>query len=325
MIRTANKRNEDAKNLPDILKLFGDIWQKGEVALFFADTGVGKSIVGIQLLDSLTKGNNMTPHTINENEPLKGLYYDFELSDKQFYKRYSNDKGNTYKFSDNFYIDNVDFAELYSKNPEKNLIEVLFEKIRLDVENLKIQILIIDNITYLHTQSTQDQNVSLEIMRYLTELKKEFNLSILVLAHTPKKSENTPITISDLSGSKHLSNFADSVFSIGKSSKASNARYLKQIKPSRSSEMKYDSHNVIEFQLELRDCFLGLYFSGFGTENENLSLGDEDDPKLIAISLKNSQPDLSLQQIADKVGKPKSTIKYWLDTHTKTNHVGKIR
>jgi predicted ATP-dependent serine protease len=326
MIRTANKRNEDAKNQPDILKLLGGIWQLFELCLLFADTGIGKSIAAIQIADCLSKGVSFIKWLINENEPLTVLYYDFELSDRQFFKRYSNEQGEAYKFSEKFYIDNVDFTKLYVDNPGKSFTEILFQKIRIDVELLKIQVLIIDNITFLHTQTTQDQQASLEIMRFLIELKKEFNLSILVLAHTPKKSENQPITISDLSGSKHLSNFADSVFCIGKSSKATNARYIKQIKPSRSSEMEFDIHNVVELQLEKKYDFLGFQHSGFASEFENLNLAAEnDDPKLLAISLKNSHPELSLQQIADKVGKPKSTVKYWLDTNTKKNHVGEIK
>lgn len=326
MIRTANKRNEHTKNQPDIFKLLGGIWQLFELCLFFADTGVGKSIAAIQIADCLSKGVSFIKWLVNENEPLTVLYYDFELSDRQFFKRYSNEQGEAYKFSENFYIDNVDFTKLYVDNPGISFTEILFQKIRNDVELLKIQVLIIDNITFLHTQTTQDQQASLEIMRFLIELKKEFSLSILVLAHTPKKSENQPITISDLSGSKHLSNFADSVFCIGKSSKATNARYIKQIKPSRSSEMEYDIHNVVELQLEKKYDFLGFQHSGFASEFENLNLAAEnDDPKLLAISLKNSHPELSLQQIADKVGKPKSTVKYWLDTNTKKNHVGEIK
>jgi hypothetical protein len=325
MLRTANQRNEDAKNLPDIQKLLGEIWQSGEVAFMFADTGIGKSIAGVQAGDCLSRGKSFTQYIKNECEPCTTLYYDWELSDRQFFKRYSDENGKPYTFSDNFFVDNVDFADLYSKNPGKSFTEILFGKIRNDIKEINPRVIIIDNITYLHTQTTQDQQASLEIMRYLTELKKEFNLSILVLAHTPKKSENTPITISDLSGSKHLSNFADSVFCIGKSCKGSNHRYIKQIKPSRSGEMIYDSHNVIEFTIDKKNDFLGFYFAGFGSEFENINMSEDDDPKLQAIHLKNTDPNLSLKEIADKIGKPKSTVKYWLDNHTKKNHVGEIK
>jgi len=70
MIRTANKRNQDAKNQPDIQKLFGEIWQSGELSFAFADTGIGKSIFSVQLADCLSKGSSVTPYTKNESEPL---------------------------------------------------------------------------------------------------------------------------------------------------------------------------------------------------------------------------------------------------------------
>lgn len=311
-IRTANQRIVDAKNHPDILNLMGPIWFTGEIVILFADTGVGKSIFGVQSGDKLSKGKNITPSLINKCEPLIVLYYDFELSDKQFEKRYSDDSsGNIYQFSDNFYIDNIDFVELYDQNQKSNFLEMIFDKFRRDITETKCKVLIVDNITFLNTQTTQDQQASLDIMRKLIELKREFELSILVLAHTPKRAENIPITISDLSGSKHLSNFADSVFAIGKSSKGSTNRYIKQVKPSRSSDLVYHSNNILEFGIDKEGSFLQFFEIGTGTEADNLNTM-HDDPKLTAISLKNSDPGLSVREIAKMVGKSKSTIAEWL-------------
>jgi predicted ATP-dependent serine protease len=310
-VRTANQRLKDAANMPDILQLFGQIWHSGELAFLFADTGIGKSIFAVQIADCLSKGKDITVYTKNENEPLTVLYQDYELSDKQFEKRYTSEFGKPYVFNDNLFIDNINFAELYTKFPKKSFTEILFEKLKQDITATNAKVLIIDNITFLHTQSTQDQQASLDIMRFLTELKKDHGLSILVLAHTPKKSENTPITISDLSGSKHLSNFADSVFCVGKSSKGSNLRYIKQIKPSRSGELIFDSNNVMEFRIEKDSDFLGYDFIAMGSEFENLNI-KEDDPKLMAISLRNTNPKMSIREIAEKCGASKSSVQNWL-------------
>ena len=54
-------------------------------------------------------------------------------------------------------------------------------------------------------------------------------ISILVLAHTPKRSLDCPITSNDLAGSKRLYNFFDSVFTIGKSAQDGGLRYVKQL------------------------------------------------------------------------------------------------
>ena len=67
------------------------------------------------------------------------------------------------------------------------------------------------------------------LMIQLNNLKKRYGLSILVLAHTPKRSLDCPITSNDLAGSKRLYNFFDSVFVIGKSALDGGLRYVKQL------------------------------------------------------------------------------------------------
>jgi hypothetical protein len=66
-------------------------------------------------------------------------------------------------------------------------------------------------------------------MKYLKGLQRTHSLSILILAHTPKIAESTPITQNDMAGSKHLMNFVDSAFALGQSHKNGRLRYLKQI------------------------------------------------------------------------------------------------
>jgi len=111
----------------------------------------------------------------------------------------------------------------------------------------------IDNITFLCQYTTQNTDSALHLMRQLNKLKRELAISILVLAHTPKISQSEPITINHLAGSKHLSNFADSVSAIGKSTWSPNVRYWKQVKPSRSAELIYDTSNVITCELDKKD------------------------------------------------------------------------
>lgn len=272
-IRNSVQRMQDAKNLPDIMPLIGDIWQTGELHLHFADTGVGKSTLAVAESDKISKGENFL-FLNNHNNPMTVLYYDFELSDRQFRKRYTDDFGNEYPFSEKFYIDSIDFPELLKANPDKSFEDVLFAKIRHDIDMVNPQILVFDNITYLSMQTTQKTDVALETMRRLIDLKKEKSLSILVLAHTPKIDLTGPLTINSLAGSKHLSNFADSVSAIGKSSQGSNIRYIKQIKPSRNGEMIYDIENVITCELVKKGSMLTFEFIDFNTEYEHLKQRD---------------------------------------------------
>ena len=99
---------------------------------------------------------------------------------------------------------------------------------------------------------------------------------MLVLAHTPKRNTNTPLTQNSLAGSKRIANFMDSIFAIGTSKKNRPAsRYIKQIKV-RSTEMTYGDDNVIECDIVKDDDFLHFRVNGYGTEAENLDEPDED-------------------------------------------------
>lgn len=312
-IRTSAQRMEDAKKQPNIKQLCSMIWQTNELHLLFADTGIGKSILAVAISDAISKGNKVM-FLENENGHLAVLYYDFELSDRQFRKRYSNDQGEEYYFSDNFYIDNIDFVSLTNINPQAKFNDLLFQKIRHDIQQTSAKVLIIDNLTFLNTQSTQDTQIALEVMRKLNELKKEFDLSILVLAHTPKRDLSSPITINHLAGSKHLSNFADSISAIGKSVKGASIRYWKQIKPSRSGEMLYDTDNVITCEIIKNDKILTFEFINFSSEYEHLIKDREnqtDEKKIVAKELHAQSK--SLREIAKELCIGKSTIQRWLN------------
>ena len=268
-IPTANQRLIDAKNLPDIKNLISVIWQTNEVHILFADTGIGKSISAVDISDSISKGKPFLGLE-NDNEPLNVLYYDFELSDKQFWKRYTDEFGNPYEFSDRFFCGSIDFDELYDNCPESEFNARLLEKICYDIKNREAKVLVIDNISFLDMNSTQDKNVSMEIMRRLCRLKKKFDISILVLAHTPKRNQSALLTKNDLAGSKNLSNFCDSISVIGQSSKDSNLRYIKQVKASRSSEILYDVDNVIVCKIVKTGAFLHFELVDFDSEIEHI-------------------------------------------------------
>ena len=315
--RTSQQRMSDAINQPAIQKIMGNIWLSGELHLLFADTGVGKSLLAITIGDSLSKGKKVL-FLENECNPLTVLYYDFELSDRQFLNRYFSEDSGGYGFSTHFYIDTINFAELYKLGDEDSFEKNLFRKIRHDVETLKADVLIIDNITYLKTQTTQKTDSALDLMRELTDLKREFNLSILVLAHTPKIDLSSPLTINSLAGSKHLSNFADSVSAIGKSTNGPQVRYLKQVKPSRSAELVYDTNNVITCQLVKADNFLTFEFLGFDDEYLHLKQRNSNDEReeLMQEARKQVEQGKSYAQVAETLlGDPskKGTIHKWVN------------
>lgn len=113
-------------------------------------------------------------------------------------------------------------------------------------------------------------------MLKLMALKKQHGLSILVIAHTPKRSLYNPITMNDLAGSRKLMNFFDGAFAIGRSAKDPAIRYIKQVKV-RSSSFTYDEGNVLVAAIEKVGSFLQFVNMGYATEKEHLKEPSDND------------------------------------------------
>jgi KaiC/GvpD/RAD55 family RecA-like ATPase len=259
--KPANQWIEEAKLRPIPKMLFSQLWHESELCILFATTGLGKSVLAVQIADSISRGV-WIPGFKNETIPQTVLYLDFELSDKQFEQRYSEDYRNHFLFNDNLIrIEINPNAEI----PEKQSIEdYLINSIEQSIKETGAKILIVDNITYLKTD-TEKAKEALPLMKKLKTLKQKYDLSILALAHTPKRDASKPLTKNDLSGSIMLMNFADSSFAIGANNSDSNARYLKQIKE-RFTEKMYGEDNVIVCRIEKPTNFLQFTFEGFGNE-----------------------------------------------------------
>jgi RecA-family ATPase len=235
IVRNANDWIEGAKKRPIPNMLFDAFWYEKEVCILFADTNVGKSILAVQICDSISKGIAIEGFRL-EVKPQKLVYFDFELSDKQFEKRYSNNYMDHYQFSQNFLR-----AEI---NPEGNIPknfssfeDYLISSLIDCIKSNNPSVLVIDNITYLKDNNEKAKD-ALPLMKQLKTICKNHGISILVLAHTPKRDASKPLSRNDLAGSKMLINFCDSAFAIGESASNAGVRYLKQIKQ-RNTECVY--------------------------------------------------------------------------------------
>ena len=257
-VKTANRTIREAALRPNPDALWLTLWYEGEVCCLFSDSNLGKSIYAVQIATSIAKKQ-------------KVLYFDFELSDKQFQLRYSDEANNLNQFPDNLYrveinrdsLDAVNFEEAVIGNIEQTAIK------------LGAKVLIIDNLTYLCVASEKGDAAGTLMLR-LMALKRKYGLSMLILAHTPKRCLSNPITQNDLAGSKKLYIFFDSVFAIGKSAKNSSVRYIKQLKV-RYGNYTYDADNVIVCVIEKVGTFLQFVDIGYAVEKEHLKEPSEKD------------------------------------------------
>jgi hypothetical protein len=250
-VKTANRTIKEAALRPNPDTLWLSLWYEGEVCCLFSDSNLGKSIYAVQIATSIA-------------EKQRVLYFDFELSDKQFQLRYSDEVGSLYQFPDNLYRVEINRESLDATNFEEAVIG--------NIEQAAVQtgakVLIIDNLTYLCIASEKGDAAGTLMFR-LMSLKRKYALSMLILAHTPKRCLSNPITQNDLAGSKKLYNFFDSVFAIGKSAKDNNVRYIKQLKV-RYGNYIYDADNVIVSAIEKTGTFLQFVNIGYAAEKEHL-------------------------------------------------------
>jgi RecA-family ATPase len=297
-VKTANSWIEQAKTRPIPQMLFGEFWFEGEICILFADTNLGKSILAVQIGNSISKGEQIRGFKLETSkQPI--LYFDFELSDKQFENRYSIKFEHHYNFDNNFI--RVEINPDAAIPDTQNFEDYLNYSLERSITETGAKIIIIDNLTYLKNE-TEKAKDALPLMKHLKALKNKYGLSILALAHTPKRDLTKAITRNDLQGSKMLINFCDSSFSIGESHSDKNLRYLKQIKQ-RNTEQIYDAENVCVCQIDKPLNFLMFEFVNFGKEWEHLKQHTEKDKENLNEKVSElKQQGRSLREIAIELG-----------------------
>ncbi len=298
-VRPVQEFIESGSRVGPMKQLFGPFWLLEEVAVLFGPTGLGKSVLAVQIAESLARGVPIAPFDSPkpgcEVPPQRVLYLDFELTRLQFAQRYTttSDDGlrseNPYQFSPDLMR-----AELYwdGKLIEgyDDFTDMIFEDIDRRIDEHKAEVLICDNLTFLSQSSTANASIAFRLMNRLQTLKKQRFISVLAVAHTPKHSPHMPLTENDLQGSVDLAKVADSMFTIGRSSSGGSncrpeIRYIKHVK-ARTGRVEHGEDNVAVFTLHKFDLagrsqaargtvraknFLGFDFIGLDAESKHLA------------------------------------------------------
>ncbi len=290
-LKTANDTIADAALRPDPKQLFMELWHEGEVCCLFADSNLGKSIFAVQMADEIARDQNV-------------LYVDCELSDKQFQLRYDNpETGEKHIFPSGLFRAEINPYTIGAQGYEESIIT----DIEKAAEKVNCKVIIIDNLTYLCNSSDKGVDAGIFMMK-LMALKKKKGLSLLIIAHTPKRDLSSPITQNHLAGSKKLYNFFDSVFAIGQSARDKSLRYIKQVKV-RAGAFRYDSSNVLVYEVAKKRAFLKFQFRGYATETEHLRHKDTLEVSDTEVQiLRLSKEGYSCREIAKQLGKGKSTV-----------------
>ena len=262
-IKTANRAVNDSITRPDPKELFMEFWYEGEVSCLFSDSNLGKSIFAVQIAEHIAR-----------MQPV--LYVDCELSEKQFQLRYTDtETQHRHIFPPKLFRAEIDPMRMDMNNYEENILR----DIEATMLFLHCRCAIIDNLGYLCNSTDKGVDAGAFMIR-LTQLKKKHEWSILVMAHTPKRSLASHLEQNDLAGSKRLFNYFDSVFAIGRSCKDRKLRYVKQLKV-RAGAFRYDADNVLIYEIVKTEGFTHLELKGYSTEAEHLKELTERDNKAL--------------------------------------------
>lgn len=285
ILRTGNERTEYAKNLVVPSMLMSELLFENTVTMLFAETGLGKTLLAVQIVDALSRGKSILGLE-NEAEPLITLYVDMENGESVHRARYSasakDDRGKRYYFDEYQWSDNCHFLDLATSDkycvPKKDAIDWWFDLITYKADVCKAKVIVVDNlfaiISHGGIESTKE---AAPILSRLYDLKSSKGLTIIVVHHTPKRMHGA-ITRNDVAGSSNLTNLVDGAVAIGKSSygNSEHSRYIKQIKPSRYSAEVFGERNVIPCRTEkLAPNFIGFSRIELSEDEANFRYEDE--------------------------------------------------
>lgn len=304
---------QQASQKPESQMLFDDFWFEQELCILFAGTNTGKSILAVQIADAISRGVPAPGFKLGAAaQPV--IYFDFELSDKQFEARYSKDYKDHYSFHPNFFRaeinTGVDIPESFA-----DFDDYLTHCIEQVVINSGAKVLIVDNISYLRTETERSRDAG-PLMKQLNMLKRKYYLSVLVLAHTPKRDASRPMTTNDLKGSSSLMNHCDSSFCIGQCHSDKRMRYLKQIK-ARAAEKRYEGPEVLTCIVEKPHNFLRFAWHGISFERDHLrepvsDTNQRDRDFLISEVKRLSGEGKTQREIAEELGLSVGTVNIYL-------------
>ncbi len=300
-IKAANEWIKESLKVPDPKMYFNDLIVEYENTVIFAASNVGKSILAVQIAEDIARAE-------------KVLYVDLELSSKQFQMRYSDARtGKHHSFPSNFSRAEIDPELMMGANLEQEILDSIEAAAKKGT-----RFFVVDNITFICNGAESGVKAG-NFMKQLVRLKKKYNLTTIVIAHTPKRRNWKPITQNDLAGSAKLMNFFDAGIALARSTQDNNLRYLKQVKV-RTGEFQFDAENVLIMEATKEDGYLKFDVLGCAREDDHLNKLDGDEVACELMELLMMQRNgMSVRQIAEEKCMSKSTVQRRLENAKKSN------
>lgn len=225
-------------------ELFGPLWRVGEVALLVGPRGVGKSILAVQIAESIARGRpllgtrtllsatNATRPKESRRPAEKVLYVDMQRSEAQWAGRYTlpspilGKSPRRYRFSRDLLRAGIDLHladhDAYRKDPHTYAQFAIGR----EIAGSGARIVIVDDILLGGANSASPSGLvrTMQTMRYWAMYHE---ISILVVASAKQCRRPAPVALADIAGSRQIAELADSVFALAPSTFGPQYRYVK--------------------------------------------------------------------------------------------------
>ncbi len=280
--------------------LFGPLWNEGEISVLFGDVSCGKSLLAVQIGESIASGKAIEPFEMTA-EAQKVLLLDLGGSRAQFARRYTSE------------ADGEEPARRYEFSPNltrvslRNSVQIAPAKLAPVIENSGAKVLIIDSLAFLQKYSLPRETVV--VMRELRRLQKRYGLSILVLMNTTRAIYRRGIIAADIPCASVVTSFVDNVFAVGRSGSQSGVRYIKHIKSGSDDTVYGAAHMPFFAVMRIGGNFPSLKHMGYAGET---ALRANDDDHFEWQRIRNIQrlveEKKTIREIAEELGMSPSTV-----------------
>jgi len=273
---------------------------RGEIAVMYGESSVGKSILAVQIADAIARGGSIGPME-NTSPAQTVVYLDLARTGEQFARRYSSepdDKGmrTAHEFPDNLLRPNL-----------RHTAHLPVAKLAGLVRQTGAKVLIIDNLAFMQRYSLPRETVV--VMRELRKIRDRFGLSILLLMNGPRSVRYRGIVAADIPCSTVVTSFADNVFAVGRSGSRSSVRYIKHLKPG-LEDLSYGEAHVPFFEISAANGnFPAFTHKGCASETTlRAHDNDEWEWKVVRKIKELSDSGMSIRAIAEQMEMPRSTV-----------------
>jgi KaiC/GvpD/RAD55 family RecA-like ATPase len=222
---------------------------KGQIAVFGGDTGTGKTWVGLECAYSLSSGVPLFGYFNVKKTPALLIQFENENDDirkrLELMKPYFVKKAGNSDFLKDFLVCPMDVnMEIFVDN-WKRIEETLIST------GYRDGVLIVDNMYTSTDKNIQDNNDLKELLKIIHRIRKKYNLTIILIAHSNKGvNEMKDLHYDQLQGGKVLASMVSNITQIHNSTASVDLRVMKITKAGRSG--KNELHNI-PFKLHWSD------------------------------------------------------------------------